>query len=31
VELPDNVVRELATQLRDKFALALREVLKIGN
>jgi tetratricopeptide (TPR) repeat protein len=28
VELPDNVVRELATQLRDKFALALREVLK---
>ncbi|MGL5196353.1 MAG: hypothetical protein ACRC8Y_22420 [Chroococcales cyanobacterium] len=28
VELPDNVVRELATQLRDKFAFALREVLK---
>jgi tetratricopeptide (TPR) repeat protein len=28
VQLPENVLQEVATQLRDKFALALREVLK---
>ncbi|WP_017306854.1 NB-ARC domain-containing protein [Spirulina subsalsa] len=28
VTLPENVLKEVATQLRDKFALALREVLK---
>nr|WP_286167491.1 tetratricopeptide repeat protein [Arthrospira platensis] len=28
VELPENVVQEVATQLREKFAFALREVLK---
>ncbi|MCT7954033.1 tetratricopeptide repeat protein [Laspinema palackyanum] len=28
LEFPDNVLQEVATQLRDKFAFALREVLK---
>jgi len=28
VTLPENVLQEVATQLREKFALALREVLK---
>ena len=28
VKLPENVLQEVATQLRDKFALALRQVLK---